>query len=392
MAEPAVAYVISRWGEPTQTFVRREAEAVARAGCRVRVLSLKRPVAGTGTADVAWLGPAQVASGVFRALRAEPRATVRAIASVVRHSRPRNLPAQLVAALIGRAWAGRGLVDGVHLHAHFGWVAATAAWAASAGGERPFSVVLHAFELHDRRRLDRFTPVPLRAATQVFTISERDRGIVRERWEIEPEVVRMGVPRDWLAQVSEDRDPWLIVAVGSLLAKKGHGVLVSALARADDRWRLVIIGDGPLRDALQAQIHEAGVGARVALLGRQPEPVVRSWLDRAAVSCLASVETPDGDRDGIPVALMEAMARGAAVVTTDVGAIAELIEGVGLVVRSGDPVTLAHAIDRLRDPEERRRLADAARQRVESEFVADRAAAPIVDLVASKNVPSPVSA
>jgi colanic acid/amylovoran biosynthesis glycosyltransferase len=393
MAEPgppAIAYVVSRWGEPTQTFVRREAAAVAESGCAVRVLSLKRPLTteDAGTADVRWLGPVAVLVGALRALASQPAQSLSVMADTLRHAAPRNLPSQLAAAFIGLAWAGHGLARDRHVHAHFGWVSATAAWATAAVSSRPFSVVLHAFDIHDRRRVDRFTPVPLRHARQVFVISRRDEQVVHARWGLDPALLRMGVPAAWLEDGDGFRDPWLVVTVGSLLPKKGHAVLLEALSRADPRWKLVLVGDGPLQDRLEQQVTALGLDDRVTLLGPQSAERVREWLQRAAASCLASVETPEGDRDGIPVALMEAMACGAVVVGTDVGAVRELVEGAGLLVPPGDPVTLAAALDRLRDGDLRARLVRAGQARIRAEFVAERAAAPVVALLEGRATPA----
>jgi glycosyltransferase involved in cell wall biosynthesis len=342
---------------------------------------MKRPLPTDVDIEVRRLAPAAVVAGLGRAIARRPVACARVIATVVRRSAPRNMPSQLVATCIGLAWAGNGTVSEDHLHAHFGWVAATAAWSAATVAGKPYSVMLHAFEMHSRRHVDRFTPIPLQEATRVFTESHRDRGIIRERWGVDATVVRMGVPRAWVDPSPVERDPWLIVSVGALRAKKGHDVLLRAVALADPRWRLAICGEGPLRADLEEQIAELGLDERVTLAGAQSEAEVHDWLHRAALSCLACVETPGGDRDGIPIALMEGLAAGTAVVSTYVGAIHELLEGVGTLVPSGDAAALASALDALRDPAVRARMAAAGRRRILEEFVAEEAAAPVVDLV-----------
>ena len=379
--DPSVAYVVSQWGARTQTFVRREAEAVRARGCQVAALSLKRALPTDVDIEVRRLGPTALVAGLGRAFARRPVACARIIATVVRRSAPRNAPSQLVAACIGMAWAGNGTVRENHLHAHFGWVAATAAWSAATLTGKPYSVMLHAFEMHSRRHVDGFTAIPLEKAARVFTESHRDRGIIHERWGVDATVVRMGVPRAWLDPSPVERDPWLIVSVGALRPKKGHDVLLQALSLADPRWRVVICGEGPLRVDLEAKVADLGLDRRVTLAGAQSEAEVHDQLHRAAVSCLACVETPGGDRDGIPIALMEGLAAGTAVVSTYVGAIHELLDGVGTLVPSGDPAALASALDELRDPAVRAHMAAAGRRRILEEFVAEEAAAPVVDLV-----------
>jgi glycosyltransferase involved in cell wall biosynthesis len=300
-----------------------------------------------------------------------PATSARVLAQVVSRSRLSNLPPQLAAAAIGLAWAYRRLVD-APLHCQFGWVAATAAWAASTASGQPYSVVLHAFELHTISHLDGFTPVPLRAADHVFTISQADVVLVRERWAIEAEVLRMGVPRSWLVdKVTTHPDGLAVVSVGSLLPKKGHDVLLRALARTKEPWTCRIVGEGPERGALLAQIADLGIADRVSLAGSLPAAAVQAELSAADVFVLACVETPSGDRDGIPVALMEAMALGIPVVSTTVGGIPELVAGAGIVVEPGDPAAVTAALDLLADEHRRRSVAEACRRRIEDGWLAE---------------------
>ena len=371
---PAVVYVASRWGEPSQTFVRREASALRDLGVGLHAATLKRPVACEPQADVVWLSPLETVLGVARGVLGHPLLVARVFAAVLARSAPRNMARQAGAAAIGVAWVGSRRLPPGHLHAHFGWVAATAAWAAATVDRRSFSVSLHAFEIYDLRYVDGFTGVPLREALAVFTESHRDRKVVDERWNVSATVTRLGVPSSWLADPAADRDRLLVVAVGRLVEKKGHGLLLSALARTQAPWRCVIVGDGPLREALEAQIAQLGLGDRVTLTGALPEAEVATWLRRASVSCLASVETASGDRDGTPMALIEAMASGAAVVATDTGSIAELLADAGVVVPAGDVDALADGLDQLADPDHRLQVAQRAVVRVAEEWTADRTA------------------
>lgn len=356
-----VTYVVSRWGEPTQTFVRREVEALLARGFDVDVLSLKRPAPVGLDVPVRHLGPAAVVAGMTVAVVRRPTAAIEVFGAVLRYGAWRNKASLLAAVAAGLAWSGRGLTRGGTLHAHFGWVAGTAAWAASSHGSARCSIVLHAFELHTARLVDGFTPVPLHAADKVWCISKRDQTMLADRWSVEAEILRMGVPLRWLLGERPSAEPHRIVAVGSLVPKKGHGVLIEAMTQLDPAWRLDVIGSGRLRADLEELIHRRGLIDRVRLLGAQDEDEVRWNLAHAWVAALACVETPDGDRDGVPVALVEAMALGVPVVSTPVGAIPELVDDDSLVP-SGDARALAHAIEAL-GPAPARAAASAAAER-----------------------------
>lgn len=371
----SIGYVVSRWGAPTQTFVRREAEAVAALGLDVTALSLRRPAPTDLPVPVTYLTPGRVLLHAAIAVAARPGRSLRILGSVVRRTRPRLLPAQLWASLVGLAWAQRGLLRNRSPHAHFGWVAATAAWAGASWEGVPYTVVLHAFELHTTRLHDRFTAVPLRAALRCFVISSRDRGIVAERWGVDATILHMGVPEAWLeAQYSAVVEHDVIVAVGSLVEKKGHAVLLEAVARCPVPFRLEILGAGPLEAELLALRDELGLADRVELLGAVPENEVRRRVRRAWVCALAAIEARSGDRDGIPVALMEAMALGTPVVTTRVGGIPELVDGAGLLVAPGDPGAMADALALVREPSVRSQLSELGRGRIAEDWTVERSA------------------
>ena len=150
------------------------------------------------------------------------------------------------------------------------------------------------------------------------------------------------------------------VSVARLVPQKGIDVLIRALAQttgAARDWTLSLVGDGPEREALQRQVQQAGLQEQVLFLGFRSDP--QTFLLQAGVFVLPS------RFEGMPNALLEAMAAGLAVVVTDAspGPLEVVVNGVsGLVVPSDDPFALAEALDRLaNDPLLRERLGAAAR-------------------------------
>ena len=139
--------------------------------------------------------------------------------------------------------------------------------------------------------------------------------------------------------------------------------------KVDFRCRLV--GDGALRRELSRRIDDAGLSRKVELLGTQPRDRVAALLRESHVGVLASVATASGQREGIPVALMEAMACGLPVVASRQSGIPELVvhEECGILTSPGDSHAIADALSRLaRRPDEREAMGRAARERVVQKF------------------------
>jgi glycosyltransferase involved in cell wall biosynthesis len=165
-----------------------------------------------------------------------------------------------------------------------------------------------------------------------------------------------------------DGRPLRILAVGRLVPKKGYPVLLEALARLQldgTDFDCQIVGGGELRAELRELAGTLGVQDKVSFAGSLSQPEVNEQLARADVFVQASVVTENGDRDGIPNALLEAMSSGLAVVGSAVAGIPEVVtDGVtGLVVPPGDAPALAEALGALAaDPGLRTRLGESARR------------------------------
>lgn len=165
--------------------------------------------------------------------------------------------------------------------------------------------------------------------------------------------------------------PLRLLAVGRLVEKKGMEYLVRAVPRLVARGvdaSLRIVGVGPLRERLERVAGESSSGGRVAFLGGLGHDGVASEMLRADVLVAPSVTAGDGDMEGIPVVLMEAMASGVPVVSTVHSGIPELVTNgeSGVLVRERDPDALAAAIGALvAEPARWAPMLSAARERVE---------------------------
>ena len=378
----------------------REIAALLAAGADVRILSLKAPSEKLVHPDAERLlprvryplSPGPAARRRAAALFAHPRALSSLALALGRAlvRRPIELAKSLEA--VGRAveqldWVSE--LDPDVIHAHWASYPSTAALAVARLVGKPFGFTCHAHDIfvHDhllREKLES-AAVPITISRyNVEWLAEQVTGQARERLT----VIHCGVDLPSLPFREDGRDEDLIVAVGRLDPIKGFDILVDALAelrRQRRRFRCQVIGEGPLRRELQARIDRQGLSEQVALVGARSQTDVRAALSAATIFALPSLIAPSGDRDGIPVSLMEAMAAGAPVVSTRVSGIPELIEDEreGLLVAPQDPRALADALARLLDDAAlRRRLAVAGRAKIEREFDAAREANKLLELFA----------
>ena len=177
-------------------------------------------------------------------------------------------------------------------------------------------------------------------------------------------VVPMGVDVDRISGEVGERasEKGRFLFVGRLVEKKGLDVLLRALAEVPD-GRLVVVGDGPMRGALEELGRELGLGERVSFAGRQGSGRVAEELRRAHALVVPSRVARDGDADGTPVVMAEGMAAGVPVIASRLGGLSEHIasEETGLLVQPDDSPALAEALRRvLEHPEEASTWADAA--------------------------------
>ncbi len=165
-----------------------------------------------------------------------------------------------------------------------------------------------------------------------------------------------------------------MLAVGRLVEKKAplHLLRAFQLARIHHpHARLDVVGDGPLRDACRAFVAEQGLAQHVTLHGSAGRTLVQDLMQKASVFAQHSVTAANGDMEGTPVSILEAMASGLPVVSTRHSGIADAIEHEisGLLVDEHDIEGMAAALTRcLGDANLRARLGQAARVRVENQF------------------------
>lgn len=300
-------------------------------------------------------------------------------------ARERRKSASLRHFLQGGHLAALYLVEGrvKHLHAHFAHTPTSVALFASQLVGIPFSFTAHAKDIYttDPDQLARKIQKARFVVTCTRYNAEYLRSLRDKGGATTPiHTVHHGIDLD-LFRFSDpppSGTPYRILSVGRLVEKKGYDDLLRALKLLDAcglDFEFVHIGSGELRESVAAMAGELALTPRVRFLGTLPHREVVSWYQRAHCFALACKVAGNGDRDGIPNVLVEAMAVGCPVVATRISAIPELLEdGVtGSLVEPEAPPALARAIlevllhgDRCR---ERRKK---ARAKVEADFDSSR--------------------
>jgi glycosyltransferase involved in cell wall biosynthesis len=264
-----------------------------------------------------------------------------------------------------------------HLHAPFASDAATVARLAARIADVPYSFTARAKDIFHKSAQFEDIQRKFRDAAGVVTISDYHVRYLRETFgPLADRVVRIynGLDLDEYAFRSPAERPPVIVAVGRLVPKKGFDDLIQACALLTEKacpLQCRIIGAGVLLAELRAQVDRLGLRSRVELVGPVPQREVIKEMTNAAVLAAPCVVDEDGDRDGLPNVIQEALALGTPVVSTDVAGIPELVRDgqTGLQVPQHDPAALAAALEQLlRNPGLRVRLAEAGRRLMESEF------------------------
>ena len=399
----SVAFVMSRFPKLTETFVLGEFLAIEELGYRLGLFPLiyereavVHPEAARLVARARYqpfLSWAVVRSQLSFVLR-RPRAYFGALATLVRETfGSRNYLIGGVAVFPKVAHFARLMEaeEVEHVHCHFANHPATAGFIIRRLTGIPYSFTAHGSDLHrDRHMLRR----KVSEASFVVAISDYNRRVIVD--ESGPHladrvvVVHCGVDTSFFApalRADVTGRPFAIVCVASFQEVKGHRYLLEACRRLADSgmaFECRLVGEGPLRVEIKRQIAELGLGDLVRADGGLPRGEVAELLRRVDLAVCPSVWTNRGDREGIPVALMEAMASQVAVVASDISGVPELVEHErnGLLVPPGDPEALAAAIARLAgDPELRRRLAEAGRVTVLHDYELHRNAIALVRLI-----------
>ncbi len=358
-----IAYLASQYPATSHTFIRREVTALRDAGVPIRTFSVRAPLADELKADSdrreaeqTYTLLTQPLTAFLRAhlgeLARSPMTYVKTFALALRHRAPGLRAGLLSVAHFGEAiLLARELRRGgiSHLHNHFANSGASVGLLAARQAGIGWSFTIHGVSEFDYPAgltlADKIVAADFVACVSYFGRAQAERLTNPDQW-AKLRIVRCGLELDRLpARKDRDDVEVQIIAVGRLSPEKGFSGLLEAFARlpAGNRARLILVGDGPLRAELDAQVATLGIGERVTFLGRLPEAETLSAIADSDLLVLSSF------MEGLPIVLMEALALGKPVIASQVAGIPELVRDgeTGLLFAPSDWDGLARALERL---------------------------------------------
>jgi glycosyltransferase involved in cell wall biosynthesis len=353
------AYLFERFPSFGQTFCYREVAELDRQGVTPPIFSIRRP---KDEPPQDW-DPRIVARVHYLPEESE------LVPEIDRLLKRKALPVRVVDLLAGwgrrtdflrlyqAIYVGLRLEEkGIHhVHAHFaGMAARTAFWIDKFFGIQ-FSFTAHANDIFAPGDFEIGLDQLMESARSTVTVSDFAAHFLKKRFPASVAKIHRvynGIDLNDFRRSDFSSPIPSIIAVGRLIEKKGFTDLIRAcevVRKRGREFRCQIIGEGPLEEPLRAQIDDGGWQGQVEVAGPHPQSEVRSRLAGATLFVLPCIAEPSGAMDNLPTVIMEAMAAGLPVVSTQIGGIPEMVveNETGLLVSPNDPSALADAIEKL---------------------------------------------
>ncbi len=376
-----VAYIVKRYPRYSETFIVNEILAHERAGVNVHIFALLPPqdthfqdIIARVKAPVTYLPAKADRASTFWERQKKVSRRFPAVWNILGQYPSASAREVLQALELSLHVSRMGVT---HIHAHFATTSTSVAQIASAITNVPFTFTAHAKDIFHQDNDFAALAVKFSQALRAITVSDFNQDYLTRELGVEPsKVIRVynGLDlNDFPYSSPIQREP-RICAIGRLVEKKGFCDLIAAchlLKQQGVLFQCELIGDGELKLELEQKIHTLGVQDVVKMHGSLPQQEVKTRLRQAAVFAAPCVVGEDGNRDGLPTVLLEAMALGTPCVSTSVTGIPEVIvnKKTGLIAEQHNPISLAKGIKQLLENSQLRvRIAEQARALIEHEF------------------------
>ncbi len=381
-----VGYVLRKFPVLSETFILNEILALEERGIPVHIFSLERPNdprfhenLSRLKASVTYLPQSFHSESLrvhnIRAAQLYGKRYYRALAYALTHPGFGLVSRALQAAYIANHATRLGLR---HLHSHFANRPTTVSFFASWMTNIPYSFTAHAADIFRKRVDAKALAKKIERAKFVIAISDFNRSyLAKLAGPAAAKIIRLynGIDlNSFVPNGALKNRPFTILCVSRLVEKKGISVLLDACKLLRDRnceFRSWIVGSGELQGMLEKKIHDDNLQEHVQLLGPQPQGEVIKRYQSAHLYVLPCVVSSDGNREGLPVSIVEALACGLPVITTSMTGIPEVVrhDYNGLFVAERDPLALCDAIESVvRHPQMYENFRANARSSVESTF------------------------
>ena len=383
---PPLAYVAKMFPRLSETFILNELLELERLGFDITIYSLKHRAPGPTHPQLAHLCARIVylperpihwlTRGLLDACRAfavNPSVTLRTLLYVMTRGTHQAWKRFFQASTMA---ADLRLRPVRHIHAHFASAPSRVAWFASRLAGVPFSFTAHAKDIYQHGTDYDLLRDKIAAASFVVTVSDYNRDHLTRIAGEGSRIRRLynGVDLERFTPHPISNGALTVLTVGRMVQKKGFDVLLRAwpdVLAGCPGARLVVVGTGPEDTRLRSIAQKLEVGDSILWRGACTQEELRDELAAAHVFCLPCRVAEDGNRDGLPTVLLEALATGLPCVTTTIAGVPEIVRDrcEGNLVPPEDTNALADAlIALLRDPERRATLGVCARHRAEALF------------------------
>ena len=328
-----IAYILKMYPRFSETFIVNEILELEKQGVDVRIYSLRKPDDGRFHASLARVKAnviytpeypdkefERVQDAEADVFVAQPERYIKLKCYAESRGHPYAIKRFQQACVIA-AHLLRHPVDAIH--AHFASSATRVANYVHQLIDLPYSFTAHAKDIYHKEVKPHSLAAKMTAARFVVTVSQFNKVYLKQLIGGETADIRClynGINLSKFKPSTRIRSSNLILGVGRLVEKKGFDVLIDAcalLAKWNLDFRCEIIGKGDLHQSLQSQIFRLGLADRVSLVGPRPQEQVVKAYHRAAIFALPCIVGRDGNRDGLPTVLLEAMASGLPVVSTN---------------------------------------------------------------------------